>query len=71
LGGVGNHLSIEDLMIKIGNWVHRTAQMALHEQMFASHGEQMARGNGQGGKFLQETMIIIDTAAKDFQSHEG
>jgi hypothetical protein len=38
-GGVQGHLSIEDLMVKIGNCVDKIALMALEEQVFAIHAE--------------------------------
>ncbi|KAF2799650.1 hypothetical protein K505DRAFT_230468 [Melanomma pulvis-pyrius CBS 109.77] len=61
-GGVQRHLSIEDLMVKIGNCVDKTALMALEEQVFAIHAEQLATGNSQGAGYISELVGFIDAA---------
>lgn len=61
-GGVQKHLSIEDLMVKIGNCVDKTALMALEEQVFAIHAEQLATGNGRGADYVDELVRFIDAA---------
>lgn len=61
-GGVQKHLSIKDLMVKIGNCIDRTALMTLEEQVFAMHAEQLVTGNGSGADYIDELVRSIDTA---------
>jgi hypothetical protein len=61
-GGVDKHGSIEDLMIKIGNCVDKTALKALEEQVFAIHAEQLATANSNGVKYIEECIGLIDQA---------
>ena len=61
-GGVTNHASIEDLMIKIGNCVDKTALKGLEEQMFAIHAEQLATANSNGVGYIETCIALIDEA---------
>ncbi len=61
-GGVTKHASIEDLMIKIGNCVDKTALKALEEQVFAIHAEQLATANGNGVTYIEKCIVLIDQA---------
>lgn len=61
-GGVQKHGTIEELMIKIGNCVDRTALKLLEEQVFAIHAEQLATANSNGVKYLEECISLIDRA---------
>jgi hypothetical protein len=63
-GGVTKHASIEDLMIKIGNCVDKTALKALEEQVFAIHAEQLATANSHGVKAIEKCIGLI----KQFRS---
>ncbi|MCJ1435723.1 hypothetical protein MMC27_005098 [Xylographa pallens] len=61
-GGLAKHASIEELMIKIGNCVDKTALKALEEQVFAIHAEQLATANSNGAKYIQRCIDLIDQA---------
>jgi hypothetical protein len=61
-GGVNKHMSIEDLMTKIGNCVDKTALKALEEQVFAIHAEQLATANSNGVKYIEKCISLIDQA---------
>ncbi|EAT82057.2 hypothetical protein SNOG_10663 [Parastagonospora nodorum SN15] len=61
-GGVQQHQSLDDLMAKIGNCVDKEALMALHEQFFAIHGEQLATANSKGADYINELIDFIDMA---------
>jgi hypothetical protein len=61
-GGINKHASINDLMIKIGNCVDKTALKALEEQMFAIHAEQLATANSNGVGYIQNCISLIDQA---------
>lgn len=61
-GGVQRHHSIEDLMVKIGNRVDKTALMDLAEQVFAIHAEQLATRDGEGADYIGELVQCIDVA---------
>lgn len=61
-GGIQRHISIKDLMVKIGNCVDKAALMALEEQVFAIHAEQLATGNGWGVDYIDELIQWIDVA---------
>jgi len=61
-GGVIRHVSIEELMIKIGNCVDKTALKVLHEQVFAIHAEQLATANSNGVRYIEECISLIDQA---------
>ncbi|TAQ84708.1 hypothetical protein B7494_g6969 [Chlorociboria aeruginascens] len=59
-GGVQNHCTIEELMIKIGNCVDKTALKLLEEQVFGIHAEQLATANSNGVKYLEECIDLIE-----------
>jgi hypothetical protein len=61
-GGVTNHSSIDDLMIKIGNCIDKTALKALEEQVFAIHAEQLATANSNGVGYIEACIALIDEA---------
>ncbi|KAF4624396.1 hypothetical protein G7Y89_g13775 [Cudoniella acicularis] len=61
-GGINNHASIDDVMIKIGNCVDRTTLKVLMEEVFAIHAEQLATANSNGVKYVRKIMDLIDKA---------
>lgn len=61
-GGVTYHASINDLMIKIGNCVDKTALRCLEEQVFAIHAEQLATANSNGVGYIEACIALIDEA---------
>lgn len=61
-GGITNHASIDDLMIKIGNCVDKTALKSLEEQVFAIHAEQLATANSNGVGYIEACISMIDEA---------
>ncbi|KAF4301216.1 hypothetical protein GTA08_BOTSDO07290 [Botryosphaeria dothidea] len=61
-GGIQRHISTNDLMVKIGNCVDKTALMVLEEQVFAIHAEQLATRNGRGVDYIDELIQWIDVA---------
>ena len=61
-GGVHRHESIEELMIKIGNVVDKTALKALEEQVFAIHAKQLASTNSNGICYIEKCIVLIDQA---------
>jgi hypothetical protein len=58
-GGVQTHASIDDLMIKIGECVDKSALVALEAQVFAIHGEQIATANSRGADYIDELVCHI------------
>lgn len=61
-GGVTNHASVKDLMIKIGNCVDKTALKGLEEQIFAIHAEQLATANSTGVGYIEAFIALINEA---------
>jgi hypothetical protein len=61
-GGVTNHASVNDLMIKIGNCVDKTALKGLEEQIFAIHAEQLATANSNGVGYIEACIALINEA---------
>ncbi|KAK0125599.1 hypothetical protein ONS96_009434 [Cadophora gregata f. sp. sojae] len=61
-GGIDTHISITDIMNKVGNVIDQTALKSLMEQVFAIHGEQMAMSNSVGAKALRECIGLLDQA---------
>jgi hypothetical protein len=60
-GGIQDHSLWEDLMTKIGNCADRTALVALQEQGFAIHAEQLATSNCQGAGYIHELLDAINS----------
>ncbi|KAG9188280.1 hypothetical protein G6011_02203 [Alternaria panax] len=61
-GGIQNYKSLDELMIKIGNTVDKTALVALSSHVFAIHGEQLATANSGGSGYIDELITAIDGA---------
>jgi hypothetical protein len=61
-GPIGTHESIEDLMMKIGNCVDKTALQMLVKQVLAIHAAQLTTENAGGITYAEKMAALIDEA---------
>jgi hypothetical protein len=61
-GGIQSHRSLTELVAKTGNAVDKATVMALEEQVFALHAEQLATGDCRGAQYVGKLVSVSNAA---------